>query len=69
MTEITDTRVTELLLVIRNQNYRRYFKSQLAALQQLKRLSKEGNSDARTALQRLRQIRDLPPQLQEFIRE
>ena len=69
MTEITDTRVKELILVIRNQNYRRYFKSQLAALQQLKRLSKEGNSDARTALQRLRQIPDLPPQLQEFIRE
>jgi hypothetical protein len=69
MTEITDTRVKELLLVIRNQNYRRYFKSQLAALQQLKRLSKEGNSDARTALQRLKQIPDLPLQLQEFIRE
>jgi hypothetical protein len=69
MTEITDTRVKELILVIRNQNYCRYFKSQLAALQQLKRLSKEGNSDARTALQRLKQIPDLPLQLQEFIRE
>jgi hypothetical protein len=69
MTEIMDTRVKELLLVIRNPNYPQYFKSQLVALQQLKRLSKEGNSDARMALQHLRQVPDLSPQLQEFIKE
>jgi hypothetical protein len=67
MTVIKDMRVTDLLLVIRNRDYPRHFKSQLAALQQLKRLSREGNNEARTALQHLTQIPDLPPQLKEFI--
>ena len=69
MTEITDMRVKDLLLVIRNRDSSRYIESQLAALHQLKQRAKDGNSDARTALHHLTQVPDLPPQLQQLIRD